>query len=60
MLDKDWIKAKRVSDDAYNEIQIDEEFVNLGSGEKECIALCKQFPDSILFIKAEKQKLLNC
>jgi len=47
LLDKNWIKVKRVNYKDLKKMESDEEFENLGSGEKECLVLCKQFQDSI-------------
>ena len=40
LLDKEWIKVKKVGDEELKEMEKDKEFANLGSGEKECLALC--------------------
>jgi len=50
LLDKGWVKVKKVSDVDLKEMEKDEEFTNLGSGEKECLALCKRLKNSILLI----------
>ncbi len=36
--------------------EADKEFANPGSGEKECLVLCKQFRDSILLISDNKAR----
>ncbi len=38
------------------EMAKDKEFTNLGSGEKECLALCKRFKKSVLLISDNKAR----
>lgn len=60
LLNKDWIKVKKVSEVDLKRMETDNEFANLGSGEKECLVLCKQFPDSILLMSDNKaRKIAN-
>ena len=56
LLNKDWIKVKKVSEEDLKRMETDKEFANLGSGEKECLVLCKQFRDSILLISDNKAR----
>ncbi len=56
LLDKNWIKVKRVNYHDLKKKESDEEFKNLGSGEKECLVLCKQFRDSMLLISDNKAR----
>lgn len=56
LLDKNWIKVKRVNYKDLKKMESDEEFENLGSGEKECLVLCKQFQDSMLLISDNKAR----
>jgi predicted nucleic acid-binding protein len=56
LLDKEWIKVKKVSDAELKEMEKDKEFANLGSGEKECLALCKRFENSVLLISDTKAR----
>ena len=56
LLDKNWIKVKRVNYYDLKKMESDEEFKNLGSGEKECLVLCKQFRDSMLLISDNKAR----
>ena len=56
LLDKKWIKVKKANDEDLREMESDEEFKNLGSGEKECLVLCKQFRDSMLLISDNKAR----
>lgn len=56
LLDKNWIKVKRVNYHDLKKMESDEEFKNLGSGEKECLVLCKQFRDSMLLISDNKAR----
>jgi len=55
LLNKNWVKVKKIDDENLG-AEIDDEFTNLGSGEKECIVLCKQFQDSILLISDNKAR----
>jgi predicted nucleic acid-binding protein len=60
LLNKEWIKVKKVSDEELKEMEKDKEFTNLGSGEKECLALCKRFKNSILLISDnEARRIAN-
>ena len=60
LLDKEWVKVKKANGEDLKEMESDEEFKNLGSGEKECLALCKQFRDSVLLISDNKaRKIAN-
>ena len=54
LLDKHWILVKKVNDVDLIEMERDIEFASLGSGEKECMVLCRQFQDSILLISDKK------
>lgn len=56
LLDKEWIKVKKVGDEDLKEMEKDKDFVNLGSGEKECLALCKYFEKSVLLISDNKAR----
>ena len=56
LLDKKWIKVKRINYEDLREMESVEEFKNLGSGEKECLVLCKQFRDSMLLISDNKAR----
>ena len=56
LLDKNWIKLKKVNYHDLKKMESDEEFQNLGSGEKECLVLCKQFRDSMLLISDNKAR----
>jgi len=54
---KDLLCEKYVQIENVNEKSFDnfnKDFENLGSGEKECIALCKQFQNSLLLISDKK------
>ena len=60
LLNKEWIKVKKVSDEELKEMEKDKEFANLGSGEKECLALCKRFEKSVLLISDnEARRIAN-
>ena len=60
LLNKEWIKVKKVSDEELKEMEKDKEFANLGSGEKECLALCKRFEKSALLISDnEARRIAN-
>jgi len=60
LLNKEWIKVKKVSDEDLKEMEKDKEFANLGSGEKECLALCKRFEKSALLISDnEARRIAN-
>jgi predicted nucleic acid-binding protein len=54
LLDKHWILVKKVNDVDLIEMECDIWFASLGSGEKECMVLCRQFQDSILLISDKK------
>ena len=54
LLDKHWILVKKVNDAYLIEMEHDIRFASLGSGEKECMVLCRQFQDSILLISDKK------
>ena len=44
LLNKEWIKVKKVSDEELKEMEKDKEFANLGSGEKSvwlCVSVLK-------------------
>jgi len=56
LLDKEWVKVKNVSDMDFKKMKKDKEFTNLGSGEKECFALCKCFKNSVLLISDNKAR----
>jgi predicted nucleic acid-binding protein len=56
LLDKKWIKVKKINYENLRKMEKDEEFKNLGSGEKECLVLCKQFRDSMLLISDNKAR----
>ncbi|HJH25956.1 MAG TPA: hypothetical protein C5S37_04095 [Methanophagales archaeon] len=60
LLNKEWINVKKVSDEELKEMGKDKEFANLGSGEKECLALCMRFKNSILLISDnEARRIAN-
>jgi len=60
LLNKEWIKVKKVNDEDLKEMEKDKEFANLGSGEKECLALCKRFEKSALLISDnEARRIAN-
>ena len=54
LLDEHWILVKKVNDTYLIEMEHDIEFASIGSGEKECMVLCRQFQDSILRIIDKK------
>ncbi len=54
LLDKHWILIICVNDDDLIEMEHDSVFASLGSGEKECMVLCRQLQDSILLISDKK------
>ncbi len=54
LLDMHWILVKRVNDADLMRMENDIEFASLGSGEKECMVLCRKFQDSILLISDKK------
>lgn len=56
LLDKEWVKVKNVSDVDFKNMKQNKEFTNLGSGEKECFALCKRFKNSVLLISDNKAR----
>lgn len=56
LLDKEWVKVKNVSDADFKKMKKNKEFTNLGSGEKECFALCKRFKNSVLLISDNKAR----
>ncbi|RCV64715.1 putative nucleic acid-binding protein, contains PIN domain [Methanophagales archaeon] len=56
LLDRKWIIVKRINYDDLREMESVETFKNLGSGEKECLVLCKQFRDSMLLISDNKAR----
>lgn len=56
LLDKEWVKVKNVSDADFKKVKKSKEFANLGSGEKECFALCKRFKNSVLLISDNKAR----
>lgn len=56
LLDKEWVKVKNVSDADFKKMKKSKEFTNLGSGEKECFALCKRFKNSVLLISDNKAR----
>jgi len=56
LLDKEWVKVKNVSDADFKKMKKSKEFANLGSGEKECFALCKRFKNSVLLISDNKAR----
>ena len=56
LLDKEWVKVEDVSDADFKKVKQTKEFANLGSGEKECFALCKRFKDSVLLISDNKAR----
>lgn len=56
LLDKEWVNVKNVSDADFKEMKKNKEFTNLGSGEKECFALCKRFKNSVLLINDNKAR----
>jgi Predicted nucleic acid-binding protein, contains PIN domain len=56
LVNKNWIRVKKVDNDDLKKMESDEEFKNLGSGEKECLVLCRQFRDSMLLISDNKAR----
>jgi len=56
LLNKTWIKVKKVSEVYLKEMESDKEFAGLGSGEKECLVLCGQFQDSMLLVSDNKAR----
>jgi len=56
LLSKDWIKVRKVKEGELKKMESDKEFASLGSGEKECIVLCKQSRGSILLISDSKAR----
>ncbi len=54
LLDKHWILVKKIDDADLIEMEYDIGFASLGSGEKECMILCRQFQDSMLLISDKK------
>jgi predicted nucleic acid-binding protein len=56
LLDKEWVKVKNVGDVDFKKMKKNKEFTNLGSGEKECFALCKRFKNSVLLISDNKAR----
>lgn len=56
LLDKKWVKVENVSDADFKKVKQNKEFTNLGSGEKECFALCKRFKNSVLPISDNKAR----
>jgi predicted nucleic acid-binding protein len=56
LLDKKWVKVENVSDADFKKVKQNKEFTNLGSGEKECFALCKRFKNSVLLISDNKAR----
>ena len=58
LLNIEWIKVKKVGDEDLNEMEKDKEFAYLGSGEKECLALCKRFENSVLLISDNKARMI--
>lgn len=52
LLDEKCIQIEKVNEKSFNNFGKD--FENLGSGEKECIALCKQFQNPLLLISDKK------
>lgn len=52
LLDEKYVQIEKV--DEKNFEGFDKDFDNLGSGEKECIALCKQFQNTLLMISDKK------
>ena len=60
LVSKDWVKVRKVKEEDLRKMERDKEFANLGSGEKECIVLCKQIRGSILLISDNKaSKIAN-
>ena len=61
LLSKDWIRVRKVKEGDLRKMERDKEFANLGSGEKECIVLCKQMrilnkDDIVAIIRDLKEK----
>ena len=52
LLEEKYIKIERAYEKNFG--NFGEDFENLGSGEKECIALCRQFKNSLLLISDKK------
>ncbi|MBE9594243.1 MAG: hypothetical protein IMF19_12295, partial [Proteobacteria bacterium] len=61
LVSKDWVKVRKVKEEDLRKMERDKEFANLGSGEKECIVLCKQMrilnkDDIVAIIRDLKEK----
>ena len=52
LLDEKYVQIEKVDDRSFG--YLDNDFENLGMGEKECIALCKQFQKPLLLISDKK------
>ncbi len=52
LLGKKYVQIEKVDEKSFDDL--DKDFENLGTGEKECIALCKQFQNSLLLISDKK------
>lgn len=52
LLDEEFVQIGKVDEKSF--VNFGKDFENLGSGEKECIALCKQFQNSLLLISDKK------
>ena len=48
LLDEKYVQIEKVDDRSFG--YLDKDFENLGMGEKECIALCKQFQGILFFV----------
>ena len=60
LVSKDWVKVRKEKEGDLRKMERDKEFANLGSGEKECMVLCKQIRGSILLISDNKaRKIAN-
>lgn len=54
LLDKHWVLVRTVDVMDLMVMEGDIGFASLGSGEKECMVLCKQFQDSVLLISDKR------
>ena len=52
LLGRKYVQIENINEESFDNFNKD--FENLGSGEKECIALCKQFQNSLLLISDKK------
>ncbi|MCK5661591.1 MAG: hypothetical protein KAH86_09535 [Methanosarcinales archaeon] len=57
LIEIDWINIKTVNDSNYIDFNT-QEFEALGSGEKECMVLCKEFSQHLLLINDKKARMV--